>query len=130
MSRRSVAEIDNISEAYEKINLEILRPLAKFISPDAPTRKTDIVPFLTQAMTREDMVRRLYESLGEVPKAAIQEAVANPLGEINIARFVSEIRPGCPPEERRADQPVLNLFFPAGWSITRRPASNPREIRA
>ena len=117
MSRRSLTEIDNISEAYAKVNLETLRPLAKFISPDAPTRKSDIVPFLTRAMSDEDLVRRLYESLGEVPKAAIQEAVADPLGELNIARFAAKY--GQAPTRGTTTAPsALNLFFPAAWSIT------------
>jgi hypothetical protein len=117
MSRRSLAEIDNISAAYEKINLEILRPLAKLISPDAPTRKSDIVPFLSRAMFDEDLVRRLYESLGEVPKAAIQEAVADPLGEIDLARFTAKY--GQAPTRGTTTAPsALNLFLPAAWSIT------------
>jgi Helicase conserved C-terminal domain len=118
MSRRSVVEIYDISEAYEKVNLETLRPLAKFISSDAPTRKMDLVPFLIRAMSSEEVVRRLYDELGEVPKAAIQEAVANPLAEINIVRFKAKYGQ-TPDEGSRAAPTRLSLFFPVGWYIPR-----------
>jgi hypothetical protein len=118
MSKRSVPEIHNISEVYEKVNLETLRPMAKFISPDAPTRKMDIVPFLIRAMTDEDMVRQLYDKFGEVPKAAIQEAVANPLGVVNIDRFKAKYGQ-IPDEGTRAAPTRLSLLFPLGWYIPR-----------
>ena len=118
MSRRSAPEIYNISEVYDKVNLDTLRPLAKSISPDAPTRKMDIVPFLIRAMTNEDVVRGLYDKLGEVPKAAIQEAVANPLGSINIDRFKAKY--GQVPDRGTRDTSTrLSLFFPLGWFIPR-----------
>ena len=116
MSRYSVPEIYDVSEVYEKVNLDTLRPMAKFISPDAPTRKMDIVPFLVRAMTNEDVVRRLYESLDQVSKAAIQEAVADPLGEINISRFVAKYGKS-PTRGTNAAPSALNLFVPLGWSI-------------
>jgi Helicase conserved C-terminal domain len=122
MSRYSVPEIYNVSEVYEKVNLDTLRPMAKFISPDAPTRKMDIVPFLIRAMTNEDLVRRLYDKFGELPKAAIQEAVADPLGSINIDRFKAKY--GQLPDHGTRDASTrLSLFFPLGWSI-------PRDLRA
>jgi hypothetical protein len=91
-------------------------PWAKFISPEAPTRKMDLVPFLIRAMSSEDVVRRLYDELGEVPKAAIQEAVANPSAEIRIVRFQAKYG-HAPNEGSRATPTALNLFFPVGWYI-------------
>jgi hypothetical protein len=118
MSRYSAPEIYNVAEVYEKVNLDTLRPMAKFISPDAPTRKMDIVPFLVRAMTNEDVVRRLYDKFGELPKAAIQEAVADPLGAINIDRFKAKY--GQLPDHGTRDASTrLSLFFPLGWSIPR-----------
>ena len=122
MSQRIVPEIHNVSEVYEKVNLDTLRPMAKFISPDAPARKMDIVPFLIRAMTDEDVVRQLYDKFGEVPKAAIQEAVANPSGVVNIDRFKAKY--GQIPDEGTRDAPTrLSLFFPLGWYI-------PRDLRS
>ncbi|MFI5455184.1 MAG: hypothetical protein ACHRXM_06995 [Isosphaerales bacterium] len=116
MAKRCVAEIFNVSEAFEKVNLETLRPLAKFVSPDAPTRKMDIVPYLTQTMTREDMVRRLYEKFGDLPKAAIQEAVADPEGRIDTDMFKAKY--GEVPDEGTRIAPTrLSLFFPLGWYL-------------
>ena len=122
MSRRRMPEIYNVTEVYEKVTLDTLRPMAKFISPDAPTRKIDIVPFLIRAMTSEDVVRRLYDKLGETPKAAIQEAVADPLGALNIDRFRAKY--GQLPDEGTRDDPSrVSVFFPLGWCI-------PRDLRA
>ena len=118
MSKHSVTEIDDLAEAYEKATLEILRPLAKFVSPDAPTRKTDIVPFLIRTMTDEAAIRELYDKLGEIPKAAIQEAIANPLGVLNVGGFKAKY--GQKPDPGTRDAPTrLNLFFPLGWYIPR-----------
>ena len=122
MSRRNVTENYDVAEAYDRVNLETLRPLAKFISPDAPARKMDIVPFLIRAMTNEDVVRGLYDKFGEVPKAAIQEAVANSLGLLNVGRFRAKY--GQVPDNGTTVAPTrLSLFFPAGWYI-------PRDLRA
>jgi hypothetical protein len=122
MPRLTVHDHYDLAEAYEKANLETLRPLAKFISPDAPTRKMDIVPFLIRTMTSEDVVRGLYNSFGEVPKAAIQEAVASSLGVVNVDRFKAKY--GHLPDNGTRDDPTrLSLFFPLGWYI-------PRDLRA
>ena len=116
MSRHRVPEIYSVSEVYDEVNLDTLRPMAKSISPDAPSRKTDVVPFLIRAMTDEDGVRRLYDKLGELPKAAIQEAVANPLGAINIDRFKAKY--GQIPDRGTNDASTrLSLFFPLGPGI-------------
>jgi hypothetical protein len=124
MSKRSVTEIDDLAEAFEKVTLETLRPLAKFISPDAPTRKTDIVPFLIRTMTDEAAIRELYDKLGEIPKAAIQEALANPLGVLNVGGFKAKY--GQKPDPGTRDAPTrLNLFFPLGWYIPRDLSSIP-----
>ena len=50
--RLQARDLQRSRRPIEKVNLETLRPLAKLVSPDAPTRKKDIVPFLIQAMTQ------------------------------------------------------------------------------
>src|SRR3954463_14849173 len=87
MAYRSDTDDLTFAEAIEQLNLETLRPLAQLLDRDAPARKRDIVPYLTQRLAREDMVRRLYESLGHLGQAAVQEALDDPLGQLDPVRF-------------------------------------------
>ena len=89
------------AEAIDRLRLDSLRPLAKLIDPDAPTRKQDIVPFLTRKLAREDVVRRLYESLSDLGKAAVQEALKNPDGRLDSTRFHAKY--GIRPERRNLE---------------------------
>ena len=57
MSRRDTPEILTIQEAYEKSTLDTLRPLAKLLDPNAPLKKSDIVPFLTRKMGSKEQVQ-------------------------------------------------------------------------
>ena len=87
MVRRAQIEDLTIAQALESLNLDILRPLGRLIDPGAPTRKQDLVPYLTQMLTREDVLRQLYESLDEQGRAAVQEALASREGRIDSVRF-------------------------------------------
>jgi len=116
MAKRSKFELFTVSQSFDKVNLETLRPLAKFVSPDAPTRKMDIVPYLTKTFLREDEVRRIYESLNPLAKSAIQEAVADPMGELDSKQFRAKYRE-LPNFGTREAPTRLNLFFPVGWSL-------------
>jgi hypothetical protein len=87
MVRRAQAEDLSIAQALESLNLDILRPLGRLIDPDAPTRKQDLVPYLTRMLASEDVLRRLYESLDETSRAAVQEALASREGGLNAVRF-------------------------------------------
>jgi len=106
----------NVSEAYEKLGLDTLQPLAKLIASDAPKRKSDLVPYLTRLMSRTEEVRRLYDSLGELGKAAIQEALADPGGKLDLNRF--DAKYGHRPDlggYKSASR--LQLFLPIDRSI-------------
>jgi hypothetical protein len=116
MAKRYRADVFSVSEAFGKVNLETLRPLAKLVSPDAPTRKQDIVPYLTQEMAREDRVHRLYEAFGDLHKAAIREAVAHPEGRLDVEQFKAKYR--ASPDAGTSKAPTrLSLFFPLGWTL-------------
>lgn len=65
MTRRREIEVATVAEAFAKVHFETLRALAQFVSPDAPSRKAEVVPYLTSAMTSEDTVRRLYDSFSD-----------------------------------------------------------------
>ena len=73
MAKRGVVEVLKISEAFGELNLKSLRPPATLISPDALTRKTELLTYLSRAMLREDMVHRLDS------RRSINGALAQPL---------------------------------------------------
>src|SRR6516162_9791321 len=114
MARQTIPDILTVAEAYEKTRLDTLRPLAKLLDPDAPTRKTDIVPFLIREMANEERVRQIYHALGSLNQSAIQEAVADPLGMLDPDRFRAKY--GQLPGHQTSR---VHLFFPQGWWIPR-----------
>ena len=114
MSRRDTPEILTIQEAYEKSTLDTLRPLAKLLDPNAPTKKSDIVPFLTRKMGSKEQVQELYESLGDLGKSTVREAVHSPMGQLDPSRFAAKY--GQLPSRGVRDEPgKLRVFFPVGW---------------
>ncbi len=116
MVKRDDAELQSVSDAFDGVRLETLRPLAKLLSPDAPTRKQDIVPYLTEQLAREDVVRRLYESLDTLTQAAIQEGLAGLFGRLDTNMFRAKY--GRLPDPGTSTAPArLSLFMPRGWAI-------------
>ncbi len=114
MSRRDTPEILTIQEAYEKSTLDTLRPLAKLLDPNAPSKKSDIVPFLTRKMGSKEQVQELYESLGDLGKSTVREAVHSPMGQLDPSRFAAKY--GQLPSRGIRDEPgKLRAFFPVGW---------------
>jgi hypothetical protein len=78
------------AEAFEGLTVENLKPLAKLFTPKPPTRKTELVSLLTAAMRDPQHVRQLYDGLDPVGRAAVQEAVHDPRGELNEGRFAAK----------------------------------------
>ncbi len=116
MAYRDRFEDLTTAEAIEQLRLDTLRPLAKLVDPDAPTRKQDIVPFLTRKLAREDVVRRLYESLNDLSKAAVQEALKDPDGRLDSRRFHAKY--GLVPGGGSSKSPsALGLLMPVGSAI-------------
>ncbi len=107
-------EILTTQEAYEKTKLDTLRPLAKHVDPNAPSKKSDLVPFLTLKMSSKEQVQKLYESLGELQKSAIREAVHSPFGLLDPTRFKAKYGQ-VPSEEGRHGPTKLGVFFPLDW---------------
>ncbi len=84
------------------------------IDPYAPSKKSDIVPFLTLKMSSEEVVRKQYELLDDLEKAAIREAVHNPFGLLDPARFKAKYGK-VPDRWMRGQTTAIELFFPLGW---------------
>src|SRR4051812_46295329 len=87
MSRREQREKLTNQEVYRRLTLDQLRPLACLIDEETPARKRELVPLLADAMARPTNVRRLYEALDAIGKAAVQEATYDPAGRLDPARF-------------------------------------------
>jgi hypothetical protein len=116
MAYRDQDEDLTVAEAIEQLRLDTLRPLAKLIDADAPTRKQDLVPFLTAKLAREDIIRRLYDSLDETRQAAVQEALKDRKGRLDSRRFQAKYgrMPGRGTE--RSPTP-LGLLMPRGSAL-------------
>jgi Helicase conserved C-terminal domain len=116
MANRSDPELLTIAEAIERHNLDTLRPLGQWVSREAPSRKQDLVPFLTQMLARPDVVRRLYESLDKLSKEAVQEALDSPVGRLDPDRFQAKY--GKLPGQGDGKSPArLHLFMTYNWTL-------------
>jgi hypothetical protein len=118
MAYRDQHEDLTTAEAIDQIRLDTLRPLAKLVDSDAPTRKQDIVPFLAKTLANEDVVRRLYESLNETNKAVVQEALKRPMGRLDAERFQAKSGRGPTWGSERAPT-ALGLLMPSGSAVPR-----------
>ena len=116
MAYRDQFEDLTTAEAIEQLRLDNLRPLAKLIDPDAPTRKQDIVPYLTRKLAREDIVRRLYESLNDLSKAAVQEALKAPDGPAGYHAVPRQVRLRAGRGSSKSPS-ALGLLMPVGSAI-------------
>ena len=79
-----------------------------------PLKKSDIVPFLTQKMGSKEQVRELYESLDDLGKSTVREAVHSPTGQLDASRFAAKYGQ-LPNRWGRDEQSKLSAFFPLGW---------------
>ncbi len=102
--------------SYERLTLDELRPLSRLVSADPPTRKTDLVPFLADTMSREANVRRLYEALDETNRSAVQEATHAPAGLLDLERFRASYG-RSPSFGVRKTPTALALFLPRDWQL-------------
>jgi len=58
-TRTQVEEAFTAREAFEKLTLDDLRPLAGLVAADPPKRKTELVPLLAEVMADPVRVRDL-----------------------------------------------------------------------
>lgn len=114
-------------EAFGKLTLDDLRPLAGLVLPDPPKKKGELVPRLAAAMTDPARVRALYDRLEPAAREAVRAAVADPAGRLDREKFrahhgsaprFDDADPDRPAwaftgAERRAIHPSpLRLFLP------------------
>ena len=65
-------------EAFEKLTLDDLRPLAGLVAADPPKRKTELVPLVAGVMAHAGRVRDLYGRLDPVSQNAVRVAAFDP----------------------------------------------------
>ncbi|HLN33282.1 MAG TPA: helicase-associated domain-containing protein [Gemmataceae bacterium] len=115
-------EILSTQEAFQKLTMDALKPLARLLDRTAGPPKPGLVGLLTDTMTKPAKVRELYDGLDTLSKAAIQEAAAEPEGILDISRFQAKY--GQSPDfgplkewSSHSVQPtVLALFFPQQYT--------------
>lgn len=81
------AETLTAKEAFGKLTLDDLRPLAGLIATDPPKKKSDLVPLLARAMTKPERIRKLYENLDPLSQNAVRVATADPAGQLDREKF-------------------------------------------
>jgi hypothetical protein len=113
-------------EAFGKLTLDDLRPLAGLVAADPPTKKSDIVPLLARVMTNSARIRELYDGLDPLSRDAVRVAAADANGRLDREKFRAWFgepprfdEPGPAPRGRaygygRSQRPPtpLRLFFP------------------
>ena len=85
--RARVEEILSAREAFEKLPLDDLRPLAALVAADVPKRKTELVPLLADAITDPARVRARYARLEAASQNAVRAAVVHPTGRLDRDQF-------------------------------------------
>ena len=126
-TRTQTEEALTAREAFEKLTLDDLRPLAGLVSADPPKRKTELVPLVAGVMADAGRVRDLYGRLDPVAQNAVRVAAFDPAGRLDRNKFrawfgeVPRFNDADPTRESRsygyADQrkikpTLLRLFFP------------------
>ncbi len=125
--RTQAGEALTAREAFEKLTLDDLRPLAGLVSTDPPKRKSELAPLFAKVMTNAARVRDLYAGLDATAQRAVRVAAFDPAGRLDREKFrawfgeVPRFNDAEPDRESRsysyADQrkikpTLLRLFFP------------------
>jgi hypothetical protein len=87
--RRDEPEPVPAAEAFGKLTIDHLRPLAALLTSDVPKRKPELVTLLARFMTDPDELRALYEQLDPLAQKAVQEATFEPKGLLLRERFIA-----------------------------------------
>jgi hypothetical protein len=123
--RRDEPEPVPAEQAFGKLTIEQLRPLALLLTSDVPKRKPELVGCLVRFLTDPTEVRALYERLDPVAQKAVQEATFHPKGLLDRDKFTAHygqepaFHEPSPKErssfydyERHTRPTHLALFFP------------------
>src|SRR5947209_14611491 len=116
MPRTSVVERFNTEAVFQAMRVEDLKPLARLLSDNVPTRKGELVEIVARPMQDTAKLRELYEGMNELNQAAVREATHDTGGNLDLARFKAKYGKAPNPGAGAATA-VLRLFFPLGWTL-------------
>ncbi|WP_439630193.1 hypothetical protein [Gemmata sp.] len=126
-TRTQAEEALTAREAFEKLTLDDLRPLAGLLAADPPKRKTELVPLLAGVMADPGRVRDLYGRLDPLSQNAVRVAAVDPAGRLDRDKFrawfggVPRLNDADPArasrsysyaDQRKIKPVILRLFFP------------------
>jgi XPB/Ssl2-like helicase family protein len=116
MPRTSVVLRVSTEEAFQSLHVDDLKPLARLLTKEVPSRKGDLAELVSRAMQDPARVRSLYEGMSELSQAAIREATHDPLGNLDPALFKAKYGQ-APTVGAGKSTTALRLFFPVGRSL-------------
>ncbi|HEV3116272.1 MAG TPA: hypothetical protein VGY58_04415 [Gemmataceae bacterium] len=107
-----------LEEQLQKLKVDQLKPLVRLLTDDPPPRKPELLSYLAKRLLDREKLRLLYESLPEIDKVAVQEAVHDEDHRLDLDRFEAKYsnQPGFGSMEAYYGKPAkplaLDLFFP------------------
>jgi hypothetical protein len=118
MPRIAVVPRVNTEEAFQSLKVDDLKPLARLLTSEVPSRKADLAELVTRAMQDPAKLRALYEGLNELNQAAVREATHESEGNLDLAKFKAKYGQ-APNFGAGTTTAALRLFFPVGRSLPR-----------
>ena len=97
----------------DNYRVDALRVLAKMVCNNVPARKADLINAICGAMLNANL-KSHYDRLDFIEKAAVQEAVFSPGGELNPTRFKARYQQDAPLGKSlgwHADGSLVDLFI-------------------
>ncbi|MCD6294706.1 MAG: helicase-associated domain-containing protein [Deltaproteobacteria bacterium] len=86
---------ESLAEALYSYTVDTLRPLTKFVCDKTPSRKGDMVAAICRTML-SDKLKFHFGRLSDIEKAAVQEAIFSPEGELNLIKFKAKHQQEAP----------------------------------
>jgi hypothetical protein len=98
MNSYRLTHIESLTDALMELNSsEELSKLARLAGPRPPTRKADLADHIARYLAG-DGLRKAYDSLGELGRAAVAEVVHSEADTLDGARFLAKYG-SAPPQE-------------------------------
>ena len=86
---------ESLAEALYSYTVDTLRSLTKFVCDKTPSRKGDMVAAICRTML-SDKLKFHFGRLSDIEKAAVQEAIFSPEGELNLIKFKAKYQQEAP----------------------------------
>ena len=86
---------ETLAEALHSYTVDTLRSLAKFVCHKTPSRKGDMVGAICRTLLG-DKLKFHFDRLNEIEKAAVQEAIFSPEGELDPIKFKAKYQQEAP----------------------------------